>query len=109
MSRRAALDGLAQGLELALVSVRALLSEPDPDDWVDQDASPIGRRRHCELARSGKFPSARKVNGHWLVRRREIDGFVEGHAVTSNSEKSEADEIAEVLAFSAPDRKRRKK
>jgi hypothetical protein len=109
VSRRAALDGLAQGLEMALVSVRRLLEEADPDDWVDQEQSPIGRRRHCELSRTGKFPSARKVNGHWLVRRRELDAFVEGHAMASSSEKSEADEMAEVLAFSAPDRKRRKK
>lgn len=79
MSRRAAIEQLAHGLELALNGVKRLLDEPDPDEWVDQNASPLGRRRHCELARRGELDGARKVKGHWLVPRRSVDAFIEAH------------------------------
>lgn len=109
MSLRAALDGLAQGLELALVSVRKLIDESDPDEWVGQEHSPLGRRRHCELARGGAFPSARRVHGHWLVRRKDLDAFIESHARPSSEKASDAEDIAAELAFRAPTKGGRKR
>lgn len=107
MSRRAALEGLAQGLELALVNVRKLLSDPDPEEWVDPESSPLGRRRHNELARAGAFASARKVDGHWQVRRADIDAYIESQPAPARDEEaaSEAAEIAEVLAYRSRRRK----
>lgn len=103
MNRRAALEGLASGLELALTSVRHLLGGSDPDDWVDQTQSPLGRRTHCELARRGELGGARKVSGKWLVRRRDLDAYIERAGVAS----SESD--AEVLAFRAAKRGRKRR
>lgn len=98
MTRRAALDSLAQGLELALVGVRKLLSEPDPEDWVSQKNSPLGRRRHCELARAQVFKSARKVDGLWQVRRHEIDAYIERHPSATTKAAEEAQDESEMVA-----------
>jgi hypothetical protein len=106
MSSRSALDELAHGLELALAGLRKLMSEADPADWLDQAASPLGRRRHCELARSGGLAGARKVNGRWLVRRREIDAYIESHARVPAQTQSTETEIAEILHFAAARRRR---
>lgn len=108
MTRAAALRTLATGLELALRGVRELLEAPDPDEWVEQERSPLGQRRHCELARDGKFPSARKRDGHWYVRRRELDAYIEGGTPPEPRESdSEAAEMAEILGFRAPPRRRK--
>lgn len=48
------------------------------DDWIDQRSSPLGRRRHVELARAGAFP-AHKEGRRWLVRRAELDAYIGGH------------------------------
>ena len=44
------------------------------DGWLDQRSSPLGRRAHCTLARSGVLP-ARKVGRRWLVRRTDLDAI----------------------------------
>ena len=108
MSYRAALDGLAQGLELALVNVRKLIQQPDPEEWIDQKRSPLGRRRHCELARRGVFLDARKSDGKWLVRRKELDAYIEAHPGPRRESNAEAEEAAEILAFRAPPRRKRR-
>lgn len=43
--------------------------------WIDQHGSPLGRRRHCELARSGAFP-ARCVGRRWLARPADVDAYI---------------------------------
>lgn len=104
MTRRAALESLAFGLEHALAGVRELLTAPDPDEWIDQDRSPLGRRSHCELARAGHLGGARKVAGKWLVRRRDLDAYIErqGAGAAAPAEAS-------ILSFRAPRRQRRAK
>ena len=109
MSRRAALEGLEQGLALAIASVKQLLSEPDPEDWMSQKDSPLGRRRHCQLARSGESPSARKVDGLWQVRRREIDEYIERHPSPSTKAAAEAKEEAEMIAEALAYRSKRRR
>ena len=56
--------------------VAAELAGSDGEDWIDQHASPLGRRRHCELARSDAFP-ARRVGRRWLARRADVDAYIE--------------------------------
>jgi hypothetical protein len=50
------------------------------DDWIDQHASPIGKRAHLEAVRRGELPG-RKVGHLVLVRRGELDAFIERHRV----------------------------
>ena len=45
-------------------------------EWIDQTQSPLGRNRHCRLAREGAFPS-RKVGRSVLVKREELDRYLE--------------------------------
>jgi hypothetical protein len=107
-TRDAALRGLATGLEIALRSVQSLIEAGDPDEWIDQRRSPLGRRAHCEAVRRGDLPG-RKLRGRVLVRRRDLDAYVEQHGVrraSVSSAASEADEAAEILAFKAPRRRK---
>jgi hypothetical protein len=55
--------------------VRAELGERG-DDWIDQAHSPLGRRTHCRLVRSGALPGV-SVHRRVLVRRRDLDAYVE--------------------------------
>jgi hypothetical protein len=66
MRRRAELD-----LELAREFEQLADSE-----WVDQQQSPLGRRRHCALARTGQVTS-RKVGRRVLIRKIDIDAVLE--------------------------------
>lgn len=45
------------------------------DDWIDQTNSPLGRRRHCELARNEAFP-AHKEGRRWRARRTDVDAYI---------------------------------
>jgi hypothetical protein len=53
----------------------------DGADWIDQTRSPLGRELHCELVRSGVLPGC-KVHRRVLVRRRDLDAYIESHPVT---------------------------
>lgn len=78
----------------------------DGDDWVDQKNSPLGRRVHCEAARSGKLP-AKKLKGRWLAKRSDVDAFIEQYGTKPPVEREGVDErteMAEILAFRAPRR-----
>jgi len=55
-----------------------LESDISPADWVDQIRSPLGKRAHLDAARRGDFPS-RRVGKRVLVRRRDLDAFIERH------------------------------
>lgn len=45
------------------------------DDWLDQTTSPLGRRRHCELARAGAFPAS-KEGRRVRARRADVDAYI---------------------------------
>jgi hypothetical protein len=48
-------------------------------EWVDQNGSPLGKRRHLRLAREGKLPS--KKNGRRvLVHRDDMRAFIDESA-----------------------------
>ncbi|WP_437731278.1 helix-turn-helix domain-containing protein [Sorangium sp. So ce1335] len=66
-------DGVRQ-----LVKAELQAAKGDGDPWVSQEDSPLGRREHCKLARIGAFP-AWKVGKRWLVRRSELDTYIEAH------------------------------
>lgn len=92
------LEALAQGLALALQSVKDLMSSRDPNEWVDQERSPLGRKRHCRLVREGKLRGA-KVAGHIYVRRKDIDALMEKNIVRPKVAVEAAEDLrAEVEA-----------
>lgn len=45
------------------------------DDWIDQTTSPLGRRRHCELARAEAF-AASKEGRRWRARRADVEAYI---------------------------------
>jgi hypothetical protein len=62
--------------------VREELARPEAtagDPWVDQKASPLGRREHCRACASGAIKGAQLVKRRWLARRSAIDAFIEAH------------------------------
>ena len=55
-------------------------------EWLDQDTSPLGRRRHLELVRTGVLPG-KKEGRRVLVRRADLDAYL---AVTPKSTPDDA-------------------
>lgn len=51
--------------------------------WIDQTASPIGRRAHLKLARSGMI-EASKVGRRVLIRADDLHDYITSHRLTSN-------------------------
>jgi hypothetical protein len=103
MSSRAALQMIAQGQETLARGLRMLADAPDPEEWIDQTRSPLGRRQHCTLARRGVLTGARKIGGRWLVKRKNLDAFIDAQ---QGGDASVSEERAQVLAFKARSRKR---
>lgn len=78
--------------------VNAIESQTTASEWVDQKSSPLGRRRHCELVRSGKLPG-KKDGGRVLVRRAHLEAYLEKKTVIRVDEKADEDrEAARILA-----------
>jgi hypothetical protein len=68
----AALD---QYLDVTLSEANARTNE-----WVDQHASPLGKRAHLEAVRRGDLHGV-KHGRRVLVRRAELNSFLENHSV----------------------------
>ncbi len=101
---------LAEALAAVLVAIRRA-AEPRADEWVDQARSPLGRRTHCRMVRQGKIHGS-KVAGRVLVRRRDLDAFIEAHmqpvaTAALVDERAEA-EAALQKALQRPSRRRRR-
>jgi len=79
MTARDPLAPLAQAYAEVLTALRAMLSTRQ-DDWIDQAKSPLGSRLHCRLVRQGRLKGS-KVARRVLVRRKDLDAFIEAHAV----------------------------
>lgn len=58
--------------------VREELQAIEPDEWVDQTSVPISRKTYLRLVREGKLPG-RKVGRRILVRRKDLEAFIEAH------------------------------
>lgn len=65
-------------------------------EWVDQHSSPLGRRRHCKLARSGVLPS-HKHGRRWLVRRSDLDTYLASHGTPTPDEATVANVLERIL------------
>ncbi len=70
-------------------------------EWVDQANSPLGRRRHLELARTGVLKSTKDA-GKVRIRRADIDAYLLQKTVIKVDPKADEDrEIARVIAAMA--------
>lgn len=70
--------------------LRGATSAEEGDGWIDQACSPLGRRLHCALARAGTLP-ARKMGRRWLVRRADLDAYIEEHGRAAARTAAEPD------------------
>ncbi len=68
--------------ELVDLRLAERLGAIESDPWIDQDASPLGRKLHCRLVRGGEL-DGRKVGRKVLVRRSALDRFVDAHPIAA--------------------------
>jgi len=68
------------------------------DPWVSQHESPLGAKLHCRLVRSGALPGS-KVGRRVLVRKSDLDGYIELHRVEPRQARDELDRELEELGF----------
>ncbi len=67
-------------------------------EWIDQNASPLGKRRHLELARAGRLPS--KKHGRLvLIRRDDLNAFVDREGLSRGERVAEEDVVDVVEAI----------
>ena len=89
----AALD--ARVRELVAAAVEARLA--DMRDWIDQAASPLGRKAHLALAKTGKV-KASKVGKQVLIWRADLNAHIAKHPVkVTVANDTEHDEIGSML------------
>lgn len=83
-AKRQIADGVAEMIEAKIAAGVAA------GEWVDQDHSPLGKRAHLELAREGRLRS-RKVKRQVLIRRDELNAFIEKEGLARGDHEPEDD------------------
>lgn len=86
-----AIAELERGMTLILEGLKHLRVA---EDWVDQYHSPLGKRRHLALVRSGEL-EGHKVDRLVLVRRADMDAFIKRHRVEPKEGTEDAEDAAE--------------
>jgi hypothetical protein len=76
------------------------------DEYVDQDRSQLGRRRHINAIRNGELPG-RQVGRQYLARQTDLDAFIAqlkpGPSATMRVPDDATDELAAELGFARQD------
>lgn len=80
----------------ALLTEASLAERGAANDWIDQRTSPLGRRRHLELARSGVLPS-RKHGSKVLVRRDDLNAYIEREGIRRGVHEDDDDDVNDVV------------
>lgn len=76
-----------------------LLEKSGTDEWVDQTRSPLGRKKHLRLAKTGVLPAS-KEGRKVLIRRSVIEAYLEKkRVITVDPEADDEREVAKVLAM----------
>lgn len=88
-AKRQISEGIAAAIE-AIIERGVAAAE-----WIDQDNSPLGKSAHLALARSGKVES-RKVHRRVLIRRAELNRYIEQRA-EARGVPTEEDDVSDVL------------
>jgi hypothetical protein len=84
---------LAEGIHEA---VRAILEEEAAaGEWIDQHHSPLGKRVHLELCRTGKLPS-KKLGKRVLVKREDMNAHIERNGL-SRGRNVEPDDVVDIV------------
>lgn len=73
--------------------LREELSRCAAEDWIDQTCSPLGPRRHRELAKRGAF-AAHKDGRKWRARRVDVDSYIRAQGTCSPLEAHAANDHA---------------
>ncbi len=82
----------AAAIRFADEIVSAIELHTGSSEWVDQNDSPLGKRRHMALVRSGEL-KGRKDGRKVLVKRSELDAYIERNAITTAGSTDEADGV----------------
>ena len=73
--------------------VTAIETHDGAAEWVDQNTSPLGKRRHLDAVRRGDL-SASKEGKRVLVKRSELEAYILRKAIiTTASEESDVDGV----------------
>lgn len=65
-------------------------------EWIDQHDSPIGKRQHLDLARSGAVES-RKIHRRVLIKRVDLNRYIEQQAEKRGT-RHEDDNVDDIIA-----------
>ena len=98
-AKRTIAEGISEMIEATIARGVAA------NEWVDQMHSPLGKRRHLELARTGKLPS-KKIGRLVLVRREDMNAFLDREGLTRARPSDDDDVLAVVERIASGGRRR---
>jgi len=75
------------------------------NEWVDQNHSPLGKRRHLALARAGKLPS-KKIGQLVLVKREDMNAYLDREGLSRGPRPEDEDVLDVVERITAGGRRR---
>ncbi|MDX2055677.1 MAG: hypothetical protein SFV15_24960 [Polyangiaceae bacterium] len=70
------------------------LGQTEAELYYDQHTSPLGKRRHLNLARRGALP-AHKVGRRVLVRHVDVHAYIVAHRVPAVAYEPDSDPLAD--------------
>ncbi len=69
-------------------------------DWVDQARSPLGRKAHLALAKTGKV-KASKLGKQVLIWRADLNAYIARHPVKVTAPANDTEQVDEVAEMRA--------
>lgn len=89
-AKRTIAEGVAEMIEATIARGVAA------GEWIDQKRSPLGKRRHLELARSGRIPH-RKIGRLVLIRREDINAYLEREGIMRGKPVTDDEDVVDVI------------
>lgn len=88
-AKRQIAEGVADMIEATIARAGA------GGEWVDQNHSPLGKRKHLRLAAKKKIPS-RKHGKQVLIRRDDLNTYIECEGI-GRGKRAELDDVEDVV------------
>jgi excisionase family DNA binding protein len=98
-AKRTIAEGISEMIEATIARGVAA------NEWVDQNHSPLGKRKHLELARAGKLPS-KKVGRDVLVKRDDLNAYIQREGISRGRSVDDEDVLEIVERIAAGGRRR---
>lgn len=89
-AKRTIAEGVAEMIEATIARGVAA------NEWVDQNASPLGKAKHLKLARTGKVQS-KKIGRAVLIKREDLNAYIEREGLSRAPASTAEAEVLDIV------------